>query len=443
MGTRRPGGRHPRGDPGQQLRRRLPGRHRRLPRARRLRPGHHGLGAQRRPDGAGGRGVRQPRQDLRDPGHRHRPGRRRHRPGGPGAGRQRGRRLPHVPDQGHPDPRLGQARRHPRPRHRQPRGLLAGRGPRARRQPDRQGHAVPARARHRGPADRDHGPAVRDRVLAGADPPRRGHRLGDRQRAARLPDRPLPDPGAGHQRQDALGGPADQRWRPVRDRGRRLGAQARAAAGQGELPALGQPGRVLRAGRQLRAPGRLHGQRAGADPRRHPGPRHRHLPQRGPLAQPPPRRHRQPRQPLLPRDVLGAGAGRADRGRGARGGVRGAREDPHRAAGRHRYRIDRCPGIARRHRRLLPARPRQGGRRDAPLGDVQPGHRLAGLIDARGAGAAKPPPPRPVRHRAGAAASQPVTGPTIYFLTCGPGAELTHPHLGRVVAALSGEAPPQ
>ena len=52
----------------------LPGRHRRLPRPRRLRPGHDGLGPQRRPDGAGGRGVRLPRQDLRDPGRRHGPG---------------------------------------------------------------------------------------------------------------------------------------------------------------------------------------------------------------------------------------------------------------------------------------------------------------------------------------------------------------------------------
>ncbi len=58
---------HARGDPGQQLRRHLPGRHRRLPRARRVRPHDHGLGAQRRPDGPGGRGVRHPRQDLRDP----------------------------------------------------------------------------------------------------------------------------------------------------------------------------------------------------------------------------------------------------------------------------------------------------------------------------------------------------------------------------------------
>ena len=38
VGPGRPGGRHPRGPPGQQLRRRLPGRHRRLPRERRLRP---------------------------------------------------------------------------------------------------------------------------------------------------------------------------------------------------------------------------------------------------------------------------------------------------------------------------------------------------------------------------------------------------------------------
>ena len=66
VGSRRRGGRHPRGDPRLVVRRHLPGRHRRLPRARRLRPGHDGLGAQRRADGAGGRGVRLPRQDLRD-----------------------------------------------------------------------------------------------------------------------------------------------------------------------------------------------------------------------------------------------------------------------------------------------------------------------------------------------------------------------------------------
>ena len=44
------------------------------------------------------------------------------------------------------------------------------------------------------------------------------------------------------------------------------------------------------------------------------------------------RRARQPRQPVLPRDVLGAGAGGADRGRGAAGALRAAGED----AGRQR-----------------------------------------------------------------------------------------------------------
>ena len=184
------------------------------------------------------------------------------------------------------DPGLGQARRHPRPRDRRPGGVLAGREPRARRQPHRQGQARTCRARHRGPADRDHGAGRGDRVLAGAHPPRRGHHLGHRQRAARLPDRPVPDPGAGHQRQDAVGRPADERRRPVRDRRRRLRAEARPAAGQGELPALGQPGRVPRARGQLRAPRADHRQRARPGPRRHPRPRDRHLPQRGQVAEP-------------------------------------------------------------------------------------------------------------------------------------------------------------
>ena len=94
----------------------------------------------------------------------------------------------------------------------------------ARRQPDRQGQAIPARARHRRAADRDHVARAGDRVLAGAHPPRREHHLGHRQRAARLPDRPVPDPGARHQRQDALDRAADRRRRPVRDGRRRLRA---------------------------------------------------------------------------------------------------------------------------------------------------------------------------------------------------------------------------
>ena len=46
------------------------------------------------------------------------------------------------------DPGLGQARRHPRPRHRRPGDLLARRGPRPRRQPDREGQRLPAGPRH-------------------------------------------------------------------------------------------------------------------------------------------------------------------------------------------------------------------------------------------------------------------------------------------------------
>ena len=102
------------------------------------------------------------------------------------------------------------------------------------------------------------------RVLARAHPPRRGHDRLHRQRAARLPHRPVPDHGARHQRQDAVDRAADQRRRAVRDRRRRLGAEARAAAREGEPPPLGQPRRVLRAGGQLRAPGADHAPTSGA-----------------------------------------------------------------------------------------------------------------------------------------------------------------------------------
>ena len=172
----------------------------------------------------------------------------------------------------------------------------------------------------------------RDRVLPRADPQGRGHDLGHRQRAARLPHRPVPDPRARHQRQDAVGRAADQRGRPVRDRRRRLGAQARAAAGQGELPALGQPRRVPRAGGQLRAPRAEHRQRPRAGPRRHPRPGHRHLPRREQVAGAQGRLDRQPGLALLPGALLGPGAGEADRRRRARRGLRaagrGARRPP-------------------------------------------------------------------------------------------------------------------
>lgn len=162
----------------------------------------------------------------------------------------------------------------------------------------------------------------------------------------------------------------------------RLRAQARPAARQGELPALGQPGRVLRARGQLRTPGDDHGQRARPDPRRHARPRDRHLPQRGQVAEPQAGWHRQPRQPLLPGPVLGPGAGAADRRRTARAGVRRAREDAGRAGADHRRRADRGAGLARRHRWLLPAGPGQGLRRHASVGDVRPGHRGHRLTEA-------------------------------------------------------------
>ena len=129
-------------------------------------------------------------------------------------------------------------------------------------------------------------PADGHGVLPRADPQGRGHHLGHRQRAARLQHRPVPDPRARHLGQDALGRPADERRRPVRDRRRRLGAQARAAAGQGELPALGQPRRVLRAGRVVRAPRRVRRQPRRPGPGRHPRPGDRHVPRERQVARP-------------------------------------------------------------------------------------------------------------------------------------------------------------
>ena len=99
--------------------------------------------------------------------------------------------------------------------------------------------AVPARPRHVGPHHRDHGARRRVPVLARAHPPRRGHDLRHRQRAARLPHRPVPDHGARHQRQDALDRAAHERRWPLRDRRRRIGAEARPAVRQGEPPAVG------------------------------------------------------------------------------------------------------------------------------------------------------------------------------------------------------------
>ena len=70
------------GDAREHLRPHLPGDHQLLQMARRLRPEDHGHRAQRRPDGAAGRGIRLARQDLRDPrGRRRQHHRPRHRRG--------------------------------------------------------------------------------------------------------------------------------------------------------------------------------------------------------------------------------------------------------------------------------------------------------------------------------------------------------------------------
>ena len=87
--------------------------------------------------------------------------------------RRRARRhLARLPDQGRPDRRLGAARGRARPRDRLARRVLARRDPRARRAGAREGAALPARARHRGPADRDPAGRRGDAVHARARGPR-------------------------------------------------------------------------------------------------------------------------------------------------------------------------------------------------------------------------------------------------------------------------------
>ena len=249
-----------------------------LPRARRVRPGHDGHDAERRPDGTEGRGVRQPRQDVRDRvrGHRARGRRRRARrcssttssPATCGARCQ----TKDAPVADWVRLAVGRARAT---------GAPAVFWLDASRPHDAEVLAKVERelaeARHRRPADRDPARRRGDALHARARRARRGHDLGHRQRAARLPHRPVPDPRAGHEREDALDRPADERRRPVRDGRRGLGAQARAAARQGEPPALGLARRVPRARRVARE-GRRGGARAHA--RRGDGPAAR----RGPLA---------------------------------------------------------------------------------------------------------------------------------------------------------------
>ena len=227
------------------------------------------------------------------------------------ARRRGGRHLARLPDQGRAGARLGAARGRAR----------AG----DRRRPRSSGSTRRARTTRRCCAKvraylGDHDidglqlevlPVARgDALHARARRARRGHDLGHRQRAARLPDRPVPDPRARHQRQDALDRAADERRRAVRDRRRRLGAEARPAARAREPPALGLARRVPRArGVAGEARGRDR-QPARGDPRPHARRGHRQAARGGQVAVAARERARQPRLALLPRAVLGAGAGR-------------------------------------------------------------------------------------------------------------------------------------
>ena len=149
VGTRRQAPRHQGDDSRPLLRDDLPDDHRGLPEARRARPGDDGQRAERRPDGAEGRGVRLARQDVHRSSGRHDPRRRRvHRRDPARAEGRAGRHLPVLPDQGHCHPRLGQAGRPARQGDRRPGRLLARQEPRPRCAGDREGRDLSARSRH-------------------------------------------------------------------------------------------------------------------------------------------------------------------------------------------------------------------------------------------------------------------------------------------------------
>ena len=292
---------------------------------------------ERRPDGAEGRGVRQPRQDLRDPDHRHGPRRRR----APATSCWSRRSAPAT----------SSACARPRTRRSSDWVKLAVTRARATgdpavfwldesrahdAQPDREGQARTCPSTTPRACDIEiMSPGRRDRVLPGAHPPRRGHHLGHRQRAARLPDRPVPDPGAGHQRQDAVGRPADERRRPVRDRRRRLRARSTSSSWSRRTTCAGtawaSSSRWRSASSTSRRPRATRAPRSSPTPSTAP-PATFLNENKSPSRQR--RRHRQPRQPLLPGAVLGAGAGRADRRR--RSSPRRSRRSPRRWPSRSR-----------------------------------------------------------------------------------------------------------
>ena len=229
--------------------------------------------------------------------------------------RRRRRHLARLPDQGRPDPRLGQARRHAGPRLADPGGLLARRQPRPRPQPHRQGRDLPAATTTPTgwtcascPRSRRRSFSV-ERIRRGEDTISvTGNVLRDYNTDL------FPILELGTQRQDALGRAADERRRALRDRRGRLGAQARAAARRRRTTCAGTAsGEFLALAESFRheADDR---QRPRRRARRGARPRDRAPAQREQVAGPPGGADRQPRQPLLAGPLLGRGA-RASRPR--------------------------------------------------------------------------------------------------------------------------------
>ena len=186
VGPRRQGSRHARRHPGQQLRRHLPGCHRRLPRQRRLRsrppwaPSRTSASWPRRPRSTAATTrpsrSRPPARSASSTRPAHvlieHAGRRRATSGACA----RPRTCRSATGSSWPSPAPAPPARPPssgstRPARTTP-NLIA------------KVERVPPGARHRGPPDRDHGARTSHGLLAGAHPQGRGHHLGHRQRAA-------------------------------------------------------------------------------------------------------------------------------------------------------------------------------------------------------------------------------------------------------------------
>ncbi|CAN0646534.1 hypothetical protein BCEP27_70321 [Burkholderia cepacia] len=287
-----------------------------------------------------------------------------------------------MPDEGRTGAGLGQARGQPRARDRRTGRVLARSGTRTRRADHREGRALPEGSRHERPRHPRDDAGRRDALLARTHPCGQGHDLGHRQRAARLPDRPVPDHGTRHQREDAVDRAADGRRRDVRNGCGRLRAEARAAVRRGRLPALGFARRIPRARGIARTPRQRVPEPEGTRAREDARPGDRQVPGREQVAGAQGRRPRQPRQPLLPVPVLGAGAGRADRGRGAEGAVRRRGEVVVRQRSAHSGRTGCRAGQGAGHRRLLPSERRPDEPGDAPERDAERHRRRGRLTQA-------------------------------------------------------------